>query len=132
MHSRKGSRKARHIRRLRILLDSSCEHSIINANVVAQLEKNSSFKSRWKTKNGTFSTSKTCKMVFTLPAFHKQKEITWTAHVDERDQSGSCYDLIIGRDLMKRVGINLIFERCSMIWDNKEIPMQEPERTRMA
>ena len=127
MHSRKGSRKTKHVKRLRILFDTGCENTIINSDVVSQLEKRTGSKSRWKTKSGSFSTNKTCKVVFTLPAFHKHKEINWTAHVDESDQSDSRYDLIIGRDLMKTVGIDIINSRCSMTWDNKEIPMQEPE-----
>ena len=115
LHSRKGSSKTKHIRRLRILFDTGCEHTIINHDVVSQLEKHTGSKSKWKTKSGSFSTNKTCRVVFTLPAFHKNKEINWIAHVDESDQSHSRYDLIIGRDLMKTVGIDILNSRCSMI-----------------
>ena len=127
LHSRKGSRKAKHVRRLRILLDSGCGDTIINKNVVSQLEQNSSTKSNWATKTGSFSTNKTCKVVFTMPAFHKHKEITWSAHVDESDQQHSRYDMIIGRDMMFALGIDINFSTCSMLWDNAEVPMQEPQ-----
>ena len=62
-----------------------------------------------------------------MPAFHKHKEITWSAHVDESDQQHSHYDMIIGRDMMFALGIDINFSSCSMIWDNAEVPMQEPQ-----
>ena len=62
-----------------------------------------------------------------MPAFHKHKEITWSAYVDESDQTNSFYDIIIGRDMMFALGIDINFSSCSMIWGNAEVPMQEPQ-----
>ena len=62
-----------------------------------------------------------------LPLFHKNRDITWNAHVDERNPTGSRYDLIIGRDLMSEVGIDLSFSKGTMTWDNAEIIMQLQE-----
>ena len=61
-----------------------------------------------------------------MPLFHKHRDITWTAHVDESPRYHSKYDLIIGRDLLIELGIDLNFSNCSMHWDNAEVPMQEP------
>ena len=62
-----------------------------------------------------------------LPLFHKNRDITWEAHVDERDPAGFRYDIIIGQDLMSELGIDLKFSEQTMIWDNAEVPMKSPE-----
>jgi len=61
-----------------------------------------------------------------LPLFHKNRDITWKAHVDERNPTGCRYDLIVGRDLMTELGMDLKFSEGTMIWDNAEVPMQPP------
>ena len=127
LHSRKGSRKPKHLRRLKILFDSGCSHTIINQAVTQGITKNTNKKSKWQTKGGTVKTTKTCQIVFNLPFFHKHRDITWTAHVDESHTNHTKYDLIIGRDLMKELGIDLNFSTCTMHWDNAEIQMQEPD-----
>ena len=53
-------------------------------------------------------------MIFTMPASHKHKEVTWMAHIDENDQTNSRYDMIIGRDIMFSIGMDLDFSNCSM------------------
>ena len=82
--------------------------------------------SKWKTKSGTFKTNKMCNVTFQLPLFHKNRDITWNSHVDESNPDNNRYDFIIGQDLMIELGLTLNFERCSMTWDNAEIPMQPP------
>ena len=59
-----------------------------------------------------------------MPAFHKHKEITWSAHVDESDQQHSRYDMIIGRDLLTEIGIDIDFSTHTCMWDNRTIPMR--------
>ena len=56
--------------------------------------------SQWATKTGTFTTDKKCKITFMLPSFHKHRDITWEAHVEESEKGSSRYDMIIGRDLL--------------------------------
>ena len=119
LHSRKGSRKIKHQKRLRILFDSGCSDTIINQELTTGLHKQLNKKSKWQTKGGTFKTNKTCTINFNMPLFHKHRDITWTAHVDESPQYHSKYDLIIGRDLLIELGIDLNFS-------NAEVPMQEP------
>ena len=74
-----------------------------------------------------FVTNSTCRLKFVLPAFHNSKEITWNARVDEREQSESIYDLIVGQDLMQAIGLMLDFNRGVMCWDGAETPMQQPQ-----
>ena len=79
---KKGSRKAKHTKRLKVLLDTGCGATMINKEYVKNLEKKPS-NQRWSTKSGTFNTKETCKTTFSLPQFHKNREITWKMHVDE-------------------------------------------------
>ena len=61
-----------------------------------------------------------------LPMFHKNRDITWSAHVDDAPLREQRYDMIIGRDLMTEIGLDINFSSCSMKWDNAEVAMQEP------
>ena len=47
LHSRKGSCKPKHLKRLRILLDSDCSDTIINQELTQGLGKNLNKKSKW-------------------------------------------------------------------------------------
>ena len=96
LHAKKGSRKTKHQERIKILIDSGCGDTIVNKSVVERLDCTRTKPSTWATKTGTFTTNRKCNITFKLPAFHKHRDITWDAHVDETP-SGQCrYDLIIG------------------------------------
>ena len=44
-----------------------------------------------------------------MPAFHEHRKINWNCYVDESDLKDTTYDLIIGRDLMHEIGIDIRF-----------------------
>ena len=69
-------------------------------------------------------------MESTLPAFHENKIISFTAYVDESYEATGNYDMIIGRDLMHSLGINLLFDTAQITWDNASISMQPSQRLR--
>ncbi len=75
---------------------------------------------------GSFKTTKTCKVHFTLPAFHEKCNISWTAYVDNTDKLTSRYDMIIGRDLISELGMTFRFDTLMMEWDNATTPMIDP------
>ena len=127
LHTRKGSRKTNHWERLRILFDSGCLHTIVNDESTTGLLKMPNKNQQWKTKGGTFNTKSTCKIVFTLPMFHKHRDTSWKAHVDESPRSHSRCDLTTDRDLTSEMGMDLCFSTCSMRWDNAEVRMQDPD-----
>ena len=89
---------------------------MINHGSVPLLEKHTDQEIWFGTKTGSFVTQSMCRLKFVLPAFHNSKEITWNARVDERKQSGSIYDLIVGQDLMQAIGLVLDFNRGVMCW----------------
>ena len=51
-------------------------------------------------------------ITFKLPAFYEHREITWNCYVDTTNNNNNNinYDLIIGRDLMHEIGINILFK----------------------
>ena len=126
LHTRKGSRKTKHQRVLKILFDTGCGDTIVNKHVLGNLELTETETSQWTTKTRTFTTNKKCNITFMLPAFHKHRDITWEAHVNESSQGSSRHDLITDRDLMHKLDIDILFSRASMIWDNAEVLIQSP------
>ena len=60
---------------LRVLLDSGCSNVIVNPKSVEKLRKKPDRLTTWLTQAGSFKTSHTCKIQFTLPEFHKTKVI---------------------------------------------------------
>ena len=48
-------------------------------------------------------------------------------HVDESNSEMSDYDIIIGRDLMHEIGLEMSFQTGRMTWDNAWINMQDPD-----
>jgi hypothetical protein len=109
--SRKGSRKSKHWKRLRVLLDSGCGATLINQSLVGNLKTKKDKTTKWITKAGNFSTSHKCKVAFTLPAFHQHREISWNCYVDDSDPETCRYDMIIGRDLMHEIGMDILFSK---------------------
>ena len=130
LFSRKGSRKRKHMKRLRILLDSGCSETLVNASVLGKLKTKKAQISEWKTQSGIFKTDKTCKVTFTLPSLYENREIEWKAYVEESDSLTNRYDMIIGRDMLHELGIDILFSKAGMVWDNASVPMQSVDKLR--
>ena len=120
----KDSENTEDFTRLKILLDSGCAATLINHSVIRKLKTSKDKKTNWSTKGGNFSTSGKCLVNFTLPALHEHRVITWNCYVDNSDPKSCNYDLIIGRDLMLEIGIDLCFSNTEIRWDNASIPVQ--------
>ena len=110
-----------------MLFDSGCGDTIINKDVIRDLATTKTTTSNWTTKTGSFSTNRKCTLTFMLSAFHKHRDVTWAAHVDDTPSVNSRYDMIVGRDLMSTLGLDISFKEMSMTWDNAEVAMQEPD-----
>ena len=63
---------------------------------------------QWHTQAGNTTTNIKVKIDFTLPALSATNFVTWKCHVD--DSAKGRYDVIIGRDLLSELRINL---KCS-------------------
>ena len=75
---KKGSRKAKHMARAKVLFDTGCGATLTNKNILSNLKlsKNNSSQN-WKTKSGEFQTNMTYNITFTLPQF------CWKMYVSE-------------------------------------------------
>src|SRR5688500_13588077 len=126
LHSKHNSFKMKHQRRVKILFDTGCGATLIHHSLVQRLKQKDDKPSNWSTKARSFKTNITCKVHFTLPAFHKERNISWTAFVDNTDKLTSRYDMIIGRDLISELGMTFWFNDHLMEWDNATTPMLDP------
>jgi hypothetical protein len=66
-------------------------------------------------------------VTFSLPEFNLKKQISssWAFHVDDRSESSSTYDMIMGRDLLGELGIIMNFNDHMVTWDTDTIPMKD-------
>ena len=99
---------------MQILLDSSCRAILINKKFINNSKSTKDKKTRWTTKAGNFNTNRKCEVDFTLPAFNAKKIVSWNCYVDESDNSNNNYDMIIGRDILHELGIDLMFSTAEM------------------
>jgi hypothetical protein len=126
----KSSENSKEKLRLRVLFDSGCGATLINKRFVRNWTKTNHKATKWSTKAGSFKTKRKCEFEFTLPALHENRTISCDAYVDESYYEKNNYDMIIGRDLMHSLGINLLFDTAEIFWDNATIKMQPPETLR--
>ena len=68
------------------------------------------------------------KVNFSLPEFSDKKVVTWYFKVFEFTTLG--YDMVIGRDIMSELGMDLSFNKKTMIWKGIEIPMRDFNKLR--
>ena len=112
---------------LRVLLDTGCSDSLLLAEFV---KKNKKIKkpSKYATGGGAVSTKYETKVNFSLPEFSDKKVVTWKFKVFESTTLG--YDMVIGRDIMSELGMDLSFNKKTMIWEGIEIPMRDFNKLR--
>jgi hypothetical protein len=122
-----NKKKDEEYNRLRVLFDSGCSATLINKKFIRHWKKTARKPTKWSTKAGSFKTNRQCEIQFTLPAFHENRDISCNAYVDESLPETSSYDMIIGRDLMHSLGINLLFDTSEMCWDNAKVKMLPPQ-----
>ena len=60
---------------------------------------------KWNTQLGRTTTNLKVKIDFTLPDLNDMNVVTWNFHVD--DSSKGRYDMILGRDPLPYLGLNL-------------------------
>jgi len=125
--SNKRPEKLGEDQRMRVLFDSGCGSTLINKKFVRHWKKKRHKTTKWATKAGSFRTRMKCEIEFSLPAFHENRVVSCNAYVDESPHDSCNYDIIIGRDLMHSLGINLLFDTAEISWDNATIPMKNPE-----
>jgi hypothetical protein len=103
------------------LLDSGASASLIKQARETNLKTIPAEQTRWTTSAGTFNTNKQAMIHIILPELHEKKTITFNCHI--APTLGE-YDIIIGRDILRQLGIILNFQQETIEWDDAVIPMK--------
>ena len=103
------------------MLDSGSSSTLIGQKFAKNLHFIPSEPTRWKTSAGTFSTHQKALVQFSLPELHSKRTILQPMHVTTAPMG---YDVIIGRDIMDLLGIDLQFSTKTIKWDHAEISMR--------
>ena len=61
------------------------------------------------------------KIQFTIPELQDKKLLEWEVHVAE---NMGAYDMIIGRDILTFLGIDIRFSSKEVVWDGREMPFK--------
>ena len=112
---------------IKILLDSGASASLINGRFVEKLHVQDNKRTKWTTTASPLSTTKLCKIQFSLPELLPTRLVKWKVHVDASNQLP--YDMILGRDLLHELGLNLNFEDKTVQWEQAKVPMHDTAHT---
>ena len=106
---------------IRILLDSGASASIFNIKFLNKLHLKRNQTTTWTTAAGNFTTSRTTEVQFTMPELYDDRVIEWKVHVAK---DTGVYDAVIGRDLLRELGITMNFKTNTVTWDDSTIHMR--------
>ena len=111
---------------LRALLDSGGAGTLITEAASKKLRtKTSNLKPvTWTTPAGEVTTNKSVKSKLILSELHEDRVIEWDFHVAS---SLGAYDMIIGRDLLGFLGIDIKFSNQTIVWDHAEMPFKDAD-----
>jgi hypothetical protein len=112
---------------MRALLDTGTTATIILREFVGKgrARTNTKKRTKWRTLGGTFTTNYESLLDFKFPEISTSKVVTWQAHVDDKTSSKeAAFDMIMGMDLMKSIGITVDCEQRCIRWVGTEIPLK--------
>ena len=112
---------------LKALLDSGASATLIVEKYTKKLKKRQ-VPQGWSTPGGDLTTNKMVKTQFTMPELQDDKIIEWNMHVTK--DLGN-YDMIIGRDVLQFLGINIQFSTQEVVWDYASMPFKDFDATAM-
>ncbi len=113
--------KAQHLQKSDILFDSECGTMLAKE---CFFKKNTS-NTTWATKAGTFTTTKKCKCKWMLHEYHACRVVEWEVNVDDSKSNTNIHNMIIGRDWIEAIGLDLLLSENLMKWDNTTVPMRD-------
>ena len=77
----------------------------------------------WTTNGGGFVTKSEVPLTFKFPGFTPSKSITYTFQIDET-KSNHEYDVNLGRDIQRALGMDILWSKETIIWENISVPMR--------
>jgi transposase InsO family protein len=118
----KHVQKVRKEKTVKILLDSGASASIVHHSYVAKNDfvKNNT-KQEWATMAGTFKTTRVANVKLRLPELNPTAVLNVHCHVTKQESN---YDIILGRDILRELGIKLDFSNNKIILEHSEISMK--------
>ena len=108
------------------LLDSGSSSSILFKDLGIKLQTKTTKPTEWQTQASQFKTTKKGKVQFMLPQFSDGKVIETEMYFSAQNSN---YDMIIGRDLLNKLKIQMDFGDMTITWDYAIVPMQPREVT---
>ena len=118
-NTRRGKPKPQTIR---ALLDSGGSETLVSERFAKKLRRVKSKRTEWTTPAGVLQTDTKVKAQFILAEFHDNKMIEWNVHVTK---DMGAYDMIIGRDILQDLGIDIHFSTQTVEWEGIEIPFKD-------
>ena len=114
---------------LKALIDSGASSSLIVEKHTKGMPRKSEKEDKvWNTAAGEMkSKTKTKSMEFSLPELHTTRKIQKSFHVVEMELAN--YDMIIGRDLMTAIGLDVRGSDQSIQWDDAILPWRDVDVT---
>ena len=107
---------------VKILIDSRASASIIRHSYVRKNKlATKNVTNQWTTMAGTFNTNQIVNINLKLPELNSMAGIKVECHVTKNESN---YDIIIGRNVLRELGIILDFANNKTIWKETEIPMK--------
>jgi len=108
------------------LVDSGSSGSLVNKEIIdnsnfdVQLQKKPV---KWDTATGIFQTNGSVRIEqYCLPQFTRKRQITTSFHMFQK-RSKDKYDFILGRDLLKELGLDIHYSASQFMWDNITVDM---------
>ena len=124
VNTRRGTPKPK---TLKVLFDSGGSATLISARHAQKLrQKRSQSPMLFNTLAGTLKADHKAKVQFCLPEFHDDRLIEWDMFV--APDLGN-YDMIIGRDILTELGMELNFQNHTCKWDEASVPMRPHDAT---
>ena len=113
---------------VRALLDSGASESLVTAKHVKKLRVKDAKATTtvWTTPAGEMKTRSKVKAQFTMPELQEKRLVEWNFHVTE---DMGAYDMIIGRDVLSFLGIDIKFSEQVVTWDHGEMPFKPKDAT---
>ena len=106
---------------LKVLLDSGSDGTLLFNEHAQNLKQETGRGTMWNTAAGSFKTQAISKILFKLPELSESKVIETKVHLTTQPSS---YDMIIGNDLLKELGIDLKYSDMTITWNDVIIPMR--------
>lgn len=108
--------------KIRVLFDSGASNSLVSEKHVSKLKHTKTAVSQWSTPAGSMTTNSTVDGKLILPEFHDGRVLKWKFHVSK---TLGAYDMIVGRDLMKDLGMDIRFSDETIEWADAEVPFRD-------